>query len=243
MPRLLGLLVVAFAACLSLPARAGDPAALEILGFSANGGVFAFEEYGVSDGSGFPYANRFYLDTAKDAFLPGTPVRVMLENDAATVDQARAEARKRGQAVIADSVLSANKGFTAGANAITEISADPHHMAVVPTPYFSPFDKPLDLRLEVFELPGSDFCKTQGETFGFRLIYAVLESELPAIVMHEDKRIPESRGCANDYRIGAVQTFFPEGGEGVFAVILSVAAYGFEGPDRRWIAIPGKIRQ
>ena len=45
-------------------ARAGDVAELEILGFSDDGGVFAFEEYGVQDGSGFPYANRYYIDTA-----------------------------------------------------------------------------------------------------------------------------------------------------------------------------------
>jgi predicted secreted protein len=39
---------------LSNPALAGDTAELNILGFSADGNVFAFEEYGVQDGSGFP---------------------------------------------------------------------------------------------------------------------------------------------------------------------------------------------
>ncbi|TIL61031.1 MAG: hypothetical protein E5Y89_28055, partial [Mesorhizobium sp.] len=40
-------------------AGAGDVAELEILGFSKDGGVFAFEEYGVQDGSGYPYASRY----------------------------------------------------------------------------------------------------------------------------------------------------------------------------------------
>ncbi|RUV10776.1 DUF2259 domain-containing protein, partial [Mesorhizobium sp. M5C.F.Ca.IN.020.32.2.1] len=44
----------------SLDAQAGDVAELEILGFTSDGGAFAFEEYGVQDGSGFPYANRYY---------------------------------------------------------------------------------------------------------------------------------------------------------------------------------------
>jgi len=57
------------------PALAGDTAEINVLGFSADGSIFAFEEYGVQDGSGFPYANRFYIDTASDKFLPGTPVR------------------------------------------------------------------------------------------------------------------------------------------------------------------------
>ena len=60
------------------PGFAGDAAQLEILGFSKDGGVFAFEEYGVQDGSGFPYANRYYIDTTTDTFVKGTPVRVRL---------------------------------------------------------------------------------------------------------------------------------------------------------------------
>ena len=68
-----------------IAARAGDVAELEILGFTKDGGVFAFEEYGVADGSGFPYANRYYIDTATDTFLSGTPIRVRLDNEATPV--------------------------------------------------------------------------------------------------------------------------------------------------------------
>jgi predicted secreted protein len=34
----------------------GDYADRTILGFSPDGGIFAFEEFGVGDGSGYPYA-------------------------------------------------------------------------------------------------------------------------------------------------------------------------------------------
>jgi len=54
---------------LTSQSRAGDAATLNILGFSSDGSVFAFEEYGVQDGSGFPYANRFYIDTETDTFM------------------------------------------------------------------------------------------------------------------------------------------------------------------------------
>ncbi|MBZ9963064.1 DUF2259 domain-containing protein [Mesorhizobium sp. B292B1B] len=47
--------------CALVAARAGDVAELEILGFTKDGGVFAFEEYGVQDGSGFPCGNRYSL--------------------------------------------------------------------------------------------------------------------------------------------------------------------------------------
>ncbi|TIX34448.1 MAG: DUF2259 domain-containing protein, partial [Mesorhizobium sp.] len=102
-------------------AGAGDVAELEILGFSQDGGVFAFEEFGVQDGSGFPYANRYYIDTISDSFLKGTPIRVRLDDEAATLDQARLQARQKGEAIVVQAELAANRGITAGFNAITEL--------------------------------------------------------------------------------------------------------------------------
>ena len=91
-----------FLASLALagPARAGDVAQLEILGFSRDGKVFAFEEYGVEDGSGFPYANRYYVDTATDSFVQGSPVRVRLDDESAGLDAARRQAREKGEAIV-----------------------------------------------------------------------------------------------------------------------------------------------
>ena len=129
-------LLVLFAVCLlaqfatSIAAHAGDVGELEILGFTKDGGVFAFEEYGVQDGSGFPYANRYYIDTNDDSFLKGTPIRVRIDDENATLEAARLEARQKGEAIVKQAELTANKGMTAGFNPVTELSADPHRMAV-----------------------------------------------------------------------------------------------------------------
>jgi len=133
-------------------AHAGDTAELNILGFTANGGVFAFEEYGVQDGSGFPYANRFYIDTATDKFLPGTPIRVRIDDETATIESARAQARAEGEAFVAQTELAGNRGLTAGSNPVTELSADPHRMVVNPRAVIPPIDASLELRLEEFAL-------------------------------------------------------------------------------------------
>ncbi|RUU09269.1 DUF2259 domain-containing protein, partial [Mesorhizobium sp. M6A.T.Ca.TU.002.02.2.1] len=109
----------------SLAAHAGDVAELEILGFTGDGGAFAFEEYGVQDGSGFPYANRYYINTADDSFLKGTPIRVRLDDENATLEAARVAARQKGEAIIKQAELTANRGITAGFNPVTELSADP----------------------------------------------------------------------------------------------------------------------
>lgn len=229
------------AALLSTSAHAGDAAELNILGFSSDGSVFAFEEYGIQDGSGFPYANRFYIDTAQDTFLPGTPIRVRLDDETASLDDARVQAREQGEPIVAEAQLTANRGFTAGHNAITELSADPHRMAVNPRPVVPPIDEPLELRLEEIPFQPSELCEAFGPVVGYRLIRAGVRPGETASLLHEDESVPASRNCPLSYRLGAIQTYFPDGGDPVFAVLVSVRSVGFEGPDHRWIAIPGRL--
>jgi predicted secreted protein len=224
----------------SLAAHAGDVAELEILGFTKDGGVFAFEEYGVYDGSGFPYANRYYIDTSNDSFLKGTPIRIQIDDENATLDAARLQARQKGEAIIKQAELTANKGVTAGFNPVTELSADPHRMVVNPRPIFSPVDRPLEFRLDEVGMNDTENCQSQGEINGFRLLRIEAEDGGTTHLLHEDKSIPKSRGCPNGYRIGAVQTFSMDS-LSAYAVLITVRQYGFEGPDFRWIAVTGRL--
>ncbi len=221
-------------------AFAGDVAQLQILGFSKDGGIFAFEEYGVQDGSGFPYANRYYIDTAADTFVKGTPVRVRLDDESATLQAARNKAREQGEAIVKQADLDANQGFTAGSNPVTELSADPQRMVVNPRPVFPAIDEPLEFRLNEFALNGDEVCASQGETKGFRLLRIEASPNGATKLLHEDKSIPKSRGCPNGYGIGAVQTY---GGDSpsAYAVLIWTRNYGFEGPDYRWIAVTGRL--
>ncbi|RWA74793.1 MAG: DUF2259 domain-containing protein [Mesorhizobium sp.] len=221
-------------------ANAGDVAELEILGFSKDGSVFAFEEYGVQDGSGFPYANRYYIDTATDTFLKGTPVKVRLDDEAATLEAARLQSRQKGEAIVSQAELAANRGITAGFNAVTELSADPYRMAVNPRPIFSPVDDPLEFRLDEVAMNDTEGCQSQGEINGFRLLRINAKDGGKTELLHEDKSIPKSRGCPSGYRIGAVQTFSMQG-VSAYAVLIAVRQYGFEGPDFRWIAVTGRL--
>lgn len=222
-------------------AHAGDAATLEILGFSKGGGIFAFEEYGIQDGSGFPYANRYYIDTASDAFVKGTPIRVRLDDENASLDAARLKAREQGEEIVAQGELAENRGFTAGFNTVTEYSADPHRMAVNPRPVFPPIDPALEFRLEELPMGGGETCEGVGTvTAGFRLLRIDAQVGGATTLVHEDKTIPQSRGCPTGYRIGAIQTF-SQSGPSAYAVLISVRRHGFEGPDHRWIAVTGKF--
>jgi predicted secreted protein len=222
-------------------AFAGDVPTLDILGFSEDGGIFAFEEYGIQDGSGFPYSRRFYIDTEKDAFVAGTPIRVRLEEADGTVETARAEARRQGEKVVADEILARHPGYTTGWNAVTEQSADPYVMRVLPRPIFPSPDDPFEVRLEEFPLPVDSECMGQGDTKGFRLLRVGATAGAETSMLHEDSSIPKSRHCPLGYRIGGVQTYFPESGDPVFVVMIAIRSVGFEGPNYNWIAVPGRL--
>jgi len=220
-------------------AHAGDVAEMEILGFSQDGGIFAFEEYGVQDGSGFPYANRYYIDTATDSFIKGTPVRVRIDDESASLETARDQARQQGEPIVKQAELAANRGFTAGSNPVTELSADPLRIVVNPRPVFPAIDAPLEFRLAMLPIGETPGCEDQGEVSGFRLLRINGAPDGKTQLLHEDKSIPQSRGCPNGYSIGAVQTFAKDG-LSRYAVLIAVRRVGFEGPDYRWIAVTGK---
>ncbi len=225
-------------ATIALPASADDAATLNILGFSADGATFAFEEYGVQGGSGFPFANRFYIDTATDTFVSGTPIRVRIDDETASVAQVRAQAQAQGETIIADAVLDENAGFLAGFNAITELSADPHRIVVAPREVVLPFDAPLEYRIEeiVFE-PGDTCFDLREREIGFRLLSINAQPGGVTEVLHEDTSVPASRGCPQGYTFGGVQIFHPADGPMIIAVVLSVESLGFEGSDFSWMAV------
>lgn len=237
---LFGIAGIAFLASFS-SSHAGDTAELQILGFSHDGGIFAFEEYGVQDGSGFPYANRYYIDTRTDKFLEGTPIRVRIDDESATIAAARRKAREGSQIFIEDSELSENRGYTAAFNAVTELNADPNRVVVNPRPVFPPIDAPVEFRLEQFPLAAEGRCDGLGDLAGFRLLRIDSAENGKTALLHEDKALPQSRNCPTGYRIGGVQTFFDAKDGPVFAVLVAVQGIGFEGPDHRWIAVTGKL--
>lgn len=220
-------------------AWAGDAAKLDIIGFSKDGGVFAFEEYGVQDGSGFPYANRFYVDTANDSFLPKTPIRVKLDDEKASLESAREKVGRDAQGVtsLMDEDLRANAGMTVAANPVTELSANPFKVRVNPRPVFPAIDPALTIQLDEIAVPASDACQNISEIKGFSLTLLEDKPDAKAQLLHEDTAVPASRGCPQGYSIGAVQTYYPEGGKPVIAVMIVVRGMGFEGPDHRWLAV------
>lgn len=224
---------IAIAALLGISACgasvAGDRAALSLLGFSEDGRYFAFEEFGVQDGSGFPYSSVQVIDLATDKWVPGAPFKARIDDETAGLGEVRAKAAKAAQGPIDEAGISVPAEMIA-------LNGDGEPMDGKSLAYGGVgygLESPRDVRvitLETLPLPAPKACPEQPGTpyLGFALQQSGIE-------LHRDLSIPASRACPLDYRIYGIVG--PFGGEPSVAII-SVYSLGFEGPDRRFIAVP-----
>jgi predicted secreted protein len=241
------ILAVALFAALTAPALAGDTAEREILGFSPDGNYFAFEEFGVQDGSGFPYSNIFFIETATDSWLADTPIRVRTDDESALLADTRFEAREQAQPILAQYAIGSPSNLVAS-NPPTELSADPHLVRFLPRVVFPPVDQEWTVTIEETQLPARN-CPDFETYRGFRLTLTGADGQ--ARILNDDTSIPDSRACPLGYAVADVVTFYPEGSDvgapppgaprPVLAILISVISVGFEGPNRRFLAVTTRL--
>jgi len=228
-----------FALTTSLTAFAGDFATRHIHGFSIDGGLFAFEEYGVQDGSGFPYANIYVIDTATDQWTAGSPFKVQLNDETKTVFDARGEAR-----MLAGPVMKSfeDRGNIVATNQPTEKGIDTGRVVANPRIVVPPIDEDIEFRLERIGFPATGVCEGFGDTAGFRLKQIATQEGQTTRIIHEDSTVPDSRGCPLRYKLADLVTFFPDKAPPVAAVLILMETIGFEGPDGRYLAVTTGIQ-
>jgi len=241
---LLSLPLVVAAGLLASPGLAGDTAKLHLLGFSKTGDFFAFEQYGFQDGSGFPYSEIFVVDVIGDSWVKPSPFRLRKDVDVGPGDAtdsaltaARSENRLTAQPLLKQKAI-AGKGETVGFSPRTELNSDPHRMIVAPREFFHDGDSPVELTLSEYALPDAACQGYDVATKGFRL--TLVQGGVTRI-LNEDSSVPKSRKCPFAYRIERFVTHFPEEAPPVFAVLIQMESLGFEGPDRRYLAITGRL--
>lgn len=220
-------------------AIAGDAANLNILGFNSDGNIFAFEQYGVQDGSGFPYAERFYIDTRNDTFLSGTPIRVRLDDETTALHTARSQAKTQAEDITKtlDSSLNMQGATIVASRSITQIGPDTGYMQFLPRRVFPPIDAPIALHLIEKDLPTSALCQQIGGQKGFELLFSSIQVGGLWASLNNDQIVPQSRGCPLAYQLHQAITFYPESGAPLLVVIIAIRSFGFEGPDHRYMAI------
>lgn len=238
-----GIAAAVFASALMAEAAcAGDIASFQSIGFSPDGSVFAFEEYGVQDGSGFPYSNIFFIDTRKDTFLPGTPIRARIGEEKAGLAEVRAQTQAKAAALVDRYDMAANPGLIAAFNPVTETEAPAHRLVYRQYAVEPPVGGSFTLALKEIALQPSVPCKdVTPQSIGFSLAFESEDGQVSDRVLHTDTAIPESRKCPTAYRIGGVVIHHPDGLDPIHIVLVQVLSFGFEGRDGRWIAVPAPV--
>lgn len=231
------LLRVIVAACLlatlvvAVPAHAADASERDLIGFSSDGKWFAFEEFGVEDGSGFPYSSIYIIDTYRDQWASGSPFRVRIEDERASLKQARQRSLAAASGALKRLDVSYPPSVLA-TNAPGEVTADPLSFR------FKRYHNINDLsvvRAEKVTTERPRNCPEDEEVFGVALLYGRAGSPLEEI--YRDEEVPSSRGCPIDYQLADVVAF--EGsGTSRLVILLHVFSRGFEGMDSRYLAIP-----
>lgn len=230
-----GASLVLGALLLATPALAGDRALIDYIGYSNDGRYFAFEEYGVQDGSGFPYSTIYVVDLPADKWVGGSPYRARLEDEGDTVAEVRAAARELAQPTLGDLAIEAG-AYPIAVNGDGEVDAAGYGLRFGSPGYgLEAVEDPHLLELETIALEaGIDCSMIDNPTYGFAL-------SLDGEELHRDTgKLPASRGCALDYRLHAVVQA-PDwlfGTPAQRVAIVAVYPFGFEGPDRRFLAVP-----
>ena len=236
------------------PARAGDAAALRVLGFSPDGTAFAFEQYTMVYDDDAAFSEFVIVDTRRDSFVKGTPIRVRKEGDDGLDETlAREEAARRAAPLLAERGIGVSGTHIAGqpSMALSEIGIyqmDP-----------GPLATRLDLagvlgpgaRLELSETPfGTAICAGGGGTAmdgpldvaGLSL--GLVRDGRPDLVLQQDRKLPASRRCALHYGIAEAWWLADAAGGGTLAVIIEYADGDdyHAGPNRRFMAVTRRFQ-
>ncbi len=217
-------------------AKAADIASRHFLGFSPDGSYFAFEEYGVQDGSGYPYVNIYITHTQKNNWVKNTPIRILAKDETIPLAKARQQALEQATPIL-NKLKITPSGQLLAHNPVTELNRPRNEVVVAPGN--APFLKQYALTFKLSDVPlPTKRCKDYGTEAQTGYALTVQRKDQDLQTLHKDTRIPTSRRCPKRYAISDVIRFQPDqkGKKALYIVLLQVFSYGFEGDDGRYLA-------
>ncbi|CAN5305962.1 DUF2259 domain-containing protein [soil metagenome] len=214
--------------------------------FSPDGKYFAFEQFGIQDGSGFPFSTITAIDLDQDKWVEGTPVMARPESEDVSLSKARIDAAAKAKPIL-DRLHIDAPGETMASNPVTEFVPDRKTLT------FAPFYQGLGLdsithslpqggryTLSVAEVPFplAESCYGEDKAqYGFTL--TVRDNDVGASrEVYRDKTVPSSRFCPVAYDLADIFAFRQFGTPDRYVALVGIYIPGFEGLDRRLIAVP-----
>jgi len=226
---------------------AGSYSTLNFIGFSKDGRYLAYEEYAIQDGSGFPYASIYFIDTAKNAYA-APRVNVVIENEMGTEQSARSRV-----AILAAKnlkkfrIIKGNKGNHVLSHLINDLTLDGKtdgsysvRFAEVIASMYKKGD--YELLLNPIKITTKD-CEVYSYDHFMLELKLTNKDENTSKFLQKDTTLPKGRGCALGYRIQDVYLYNHEATNTDYVtVFVNVYTPGFEGPDMSFMAVTGTLR-
>lgn len=213
------------------PVTGADSALLRFIGFSTDGAYFAWEQYGVHDGSGFPWSTVTIQSTTDGSVIH--EFSVVLEDDFKGEGDPGAESMRQASGALQE--LSDNRwdrGSLLVHHPPTDMTSRGSSVAFCTT-YYSPSYYIGDYTLDLLtvEVPGTEMEEFWGfPPLDLSVVFTDNVTELTCTVMKTSERT------------GNLQWVFGYGiqdvwcmGDSVFAAAIQCVSIGFEGPDLRYL--------
>ncbi|GGJ19734.1 hypothetical protein GCM10008938_02330 [Deinococcus roseus] len=197
------------------PALAADQSTLQFLGFSRDGKYAAYEQYGIHDGSGFPFSEIVVLNVSQNKTV--VSVNKSLQQDGSTIDGARAQALKAAQ-LSKYGIQSSNLGRSVYASPLGKSSVQ-----------FQAKNKSYAMGVQPITFKTSSCINPSVRG---------VNVQLNKKVIFKDLALPKDRVCAQKYAIQQVRVWDKNRG---FIAFLRYEKDGFEGPDVRFWAVSGLL--
>lgn len=230
-----GMLAVAFAGLPGL-SLAGDIANIQPIGFSADGKVFGFQEFGIEESGNLPYSNTYFIDTEDGHYLEATPFHTELSDKDANLSKARRQNLTAARSQMDKYDLLTNPGLIAAFNPPTELGSPSKTIRYTTLATDGPPKSPYTLSLGEMPVPTPKDCAAVNKrVIGFSLQMIEKEGAPNRQAARQATAVPAERVCSVEYRIGGAVVYQPEAGNQVH--IALVLAFDAE-RNGRWIAVP-----
>lgn len=227
----------------ALPGQAAERALIDFIGYSEDAKYFAFEEFGIGDGSGAAYSTIYVIDLSEDKWVRGSPFAVDTLDDENPEERPLHEVRAQALA-LAQPMLD-----TLGINQpvqVVALNGDGEHTDRTTLSWWTPRccgidqteESEFELSLTEQTAKSADNCQeTYAEGIGVVGYSLSVDVDDEHRDLHADGEVlPASRRCTLGYSIYAVVQPM-DSNYGRVAIIASWP-FGFEGPDRRFLAVP-----
>jgi predicted secreted protein len=237
--RLLSLaILITFAALVGgggLHAQGNEQADLEVVGFSADGTHFGFLQSGKQNGSNFPFADLVVVEAGKEGTARDTPVRVVLQDSAASPESALMRIDAQTWPLVRDLSLFQRGRVLWRHNPTTPETVE--RRAVVELPKIGA----ATIRLTQTATPGAESCPTPERTPQAIRIDLLDSNNAPLKRLSGERAGLDRPDCPIAYGIADIRILElprPNNGAVTFvAITLAVFRPGMDGNSRRFMAI------